>query len=287
MSASITKFVFFVIAAQVHLKLYFLINNYVFIKSYFLALTVKEASTTTLGPKRPTTPKTTAYPITTPILGDKCDPARPHIPHPTNCYIFYHCVDRLHGVEHVEKSCAPPTMFNPNAMVCDWAESVIKIRPECGALPPKPHPPKESFVEETTESRSTTSKPRVTQRTTTFTPLSNGSCDPARPHIPHPASCFIFYHCVDRLHGVEHVEKSCAPPTMFNPNTMVCDWAESVMKIRPECGAPPKPHPPSENLVEGETTEEYPDYEFTDEQTQCPTGFTWKRCVHRCNQVII
>jgi hypothetical protein len=45
----------------------------------------------------------------------------------------------------------------------------------------------------------------------------------------------MFYHCVDRLNGIEQVEKTCNPPTMFNPDTMVCDWPESVMRIRPEC----------------------------------------------------
>lgn len=60
-------------------------------------------------------------------------------------------------------------------------------------------------------------------------------CDPARPHTPHPSDCYIFYHCVDRLNGIEQVEKTCNPPTMFNPDTMICDWPESVMKVRPEC----------------------------------------------------
>ena len=66
-----------------------------------------------------------------PVPG-QCDPARPHSPHPTNCYLFYHCVNRPNGVEQVEKTCNPPTMFNPNTMICDWPKSVIQIRPECG-----------------------------------------------------------------------------------------------------------------------------------------------------------
>jgi hypothetical protein len=60
-------------------------------------------------------------------------------------------------------------------------------------------------------------------------------CDPARPHSAHPTDCYKFYHCVDRLTSIEQVEKTCNPPTMFNPDTMVCDWPESVMRLRPEC----------------------------------------------------
>ena len=85
--------------------------------------------TTPITPKRKTTPvPTTRMPD---IIPERCDPARPHVAHPTDCYIFYHCVDRLNGVEMVKKTCNPPTMFNPVTMVCDWADSVMKIRPEC------------------------------------------------------------------------------------------------------------------------------------------------------------
>ena len=242
-----------------------------------------KGGSTTSKPMPVTVGKTTTFSPNI-LIGDKCDPTRPHIPHPTSCYLFYHCVDRLNGVEHVEKTCQPPTMFNPITMVCDWAESVLRIRPECGSSKPSP----------------TTSKPMpvTVGRTTTFSPsnlIVGDKCDPARPHIPHPTSCYLFYHCVDRLNGIEHVEKTCQPPTMFNPITMVCDWAESVLRIRPECGShattatPTKrpttsfSKPPSENLV---VITEEEDYEYTDLNTNCPSGSTWKPCVHRCNQVI-
>jgi hypothetical protein len=41
---------------------------------------------------------------------------------------------------------------------------------------------------------------------------------------PHPQSCEHFIQCV---HGQEHVQ-SCAPGTVFNPNTFVCDWETNV-----------------------------------------------------------
>lgn len=175
---------------------------------------------------------TTRAPATTKKHGpaDRCDPARPHIQHPTSCYLFYHCVDRLNGIELVEKTCNPPTMFNPITMICDWPDAVMKIRPDCG------HSPTTTSIKPTI----TTMKPMSTTTSPTTTtskkPGPADRCDPARPHIQHPTSCYLFYHCVDRLNGIELVEKTCNPPTMFNPITMICDWPDSVMKIRPECG---------------------------------------------------
>lgn len=160
----------------------------------------------------------------TTVKPKRCDPTRPNSPHPTNCYLFYQCVDRLNGVEQVEKTCNPPTMYNPETMVCDWPEAVQKLRPECGWSDPTTPTP----------SRPKTTSPRKGPGTTPVPILDR--CDPARPNSPHPTSCHLFYQCVDRLNGVEQVEKTCQPPTMYNPETMVCDWPEAVMRIRPDCG---------------------------------------------------
>lgn len=152
----------------------------------------------------------------TTIKPERCDPARPNSIHPTNCHSFYQCVDRLNGVEQVEKTCQPPTMYNPESMICDWPQTVMKIRPECG--------------------RSDGSTTPVPKTRPTPAPVVK-RCDPARPNSPHPTSCHLFFQCVDRLEGVEQVEKTCQPPTMYNPETMVCDWPETVLRIRPECGS--------------------------------------------------
>lgn len=429
-----------------------------------------------------------------PVPG-QCDPTRPHSPHPTNCYMFYHCVQRLNYVEKVEKTCNPPTMFNPDNMICDWPESVRKIRPECGVsisgtqspivspinsssaglktqpnpiksaslitktatcVPPcqnlgfckapgecicpetfegpqcqfvktqrclqKPPTPSNSRVlyndkeyvstcfkgfafpdgskelkmvcdsgnwvqhhqptgtiqkvpdcqpvcdqpcfnggrclpnnlcdcpqefrgpqcnypvkncapelmnfnggynctigssflrcslkcgvngvfeyppaavysceyakakftpepipqcifarqqsqnlkskptnqsqvlieqsaglkgnfqhsanHETEWYHPTTASPKIVSTSIHSEEKSQNPgrvpdrCDPARPHSPHPTNCYLFYHCVNGIRGVVYLEKTCQPPAMFNPNTMICDWPESVMRIRP-CG---------------------------------------------------
>ncbi|XP_046440026.1 uncharacterized protein LOC124191084 isoform X2 [Daphnia pulex] len=432
-------------------------------------------------------------PIVAIPLSNQCDPARPHSPHPTDCYKFYHCVNRPNGVQQVEKTCNPPTMFNPNTMICDWPQSVMRIRPECGlsnvttqvpVLPPtlsssaalekapikpvpiksvplkaictppcqnlgfckapnvcicpeifegpqcqftkskpcveKPPTPKNSrivcnstactstcnigftfpggskeiqmvcdsgnwvqlqqpqgtvqkvadcqpvcdpvcenggrclpnnvclcpeefrgpqckyplkncaperlnfnggyncsigstlyrctlkcgangvfefppapfytcdfakakftpepipkcisesqyaqnlkskptsapqiLIEQNSELKGnfqqssnlesewfhpTTVNPNTASNSKEASKTSSripGRCDPARPHSPHPTSCYLFYHCVDGVSGIVYLEKACQPPTMFNPDTMICDWPESVMRIRP-CGS--------------------------------------------------
>ena len=30
--------------------------------------------------------------------------------------------------------------------------------------------------------------------------------------------------------------KECGPGTLFNPETMICDWEASVLKVRKDCG---------------------------------------------------
>lgn len=89
---------------------------------------------TTISPKNVSTPNHIDDKSKNPVrVPDRCDPARPHSPHPTNCYLFYHCVNGIKGVVYLEKACQPQTMFNPNTMICDWPESVMSIRP-CGEI---------------------------------------------------------------------------------------------------------------------------------------------------------
>lgn len=206
-------------------------------------------------------PKTTVATVR-PVM-DRCDPFQPHVQHPTSCHLFYHCVDRPSGVEMVEKTCNPPTMFNPFTMICDWPESVIRVRPEC------------AFGPTTTTTRSPPTRKAtdagLVAKTTLATPKR---CDPARPHVQHPTSCHLFYHCVDRSNGAEMVEKTCNPPTMFHPVTMVCEWPESVIKVRPECGSSPTA-PPTKTTIQPTKT------------GTCPSGYEWKACAFRCDQLCL
>jgi hypothetical protein len=66
-----------------------------------------------------------------PIL---CDVNNPNSRDAKDCHRFYHCVDTLEGPELVEKTCGRFMMYNHEKQVCDWPETVIKLRPECAGM---------------------------------------------------------------------------------------------------------------------------------------------------------
>ena len=62
-------------------------------------------------------------------------------------------------------------------------------------------------------------------------------CDPAVPHLPHETDCSFFYHCDQGQGGSPAVKvlKKCGPGTLFNSQSMICDWPQNVYLVRPEC----------------------------------------------------
>ena len=69
------------------------------------------------------------------------------------------------------------------------------------------------------------------------------SCDEALINVIVPGDCSAFFHCT----GLQSpkVKKHCAPGTLFNPVTLICDWPLNVYKVRPECnpGSPASKQP--------------------------------------------
>ena len=59
------------------------------------------------------------------------------------------------------------------------------------------------------------------------------TCDEALINVIVPGDCSAFFHCT----GLQSpkVKKQCAPGTLFNPVTLICDWPLNVYKVRPEC----------------------------------------------------
>lgn len=66
-------------------------------------------------------------------------------------------------------------------------------------------------------------------------PPPRESCDVNSPNKKHETDCHAFYQCVPSVVGNVFVEKTCGPNMWYNPQTMICDWQESVLKVRPEC----------------------------------------------------
>lgn len=80
-------------------------------------------------PKSRTT--TTTESPTLGLEGKSCDPLKPNVESPKNCYDFYQCQDVSNGAAFVKKTCGPSMYYNPVSMVCDWPYSVTEIKPEC------------------------------------------------------------------------------------------------------------------------------------------------------------
>lgn len=71
----------------------------------------------------------------------------------------------------------------------------------------------------------------------TSAPLVQKSCDMNvhKPVIAKAGDCYKYLQCAPGPDGNEYVEKECAGGTMFNPESMVCDHAEKVTAMKPEC----------------------------------------------------
>lgn len=107
-------------------------------------------------------------------------------------------------------------------------------------------------------------------------------CDPEIPHIEYPGDCYKFFHCQPQTDmSWRFAEKTCGPSMMYNPKLMICDWPDSVIEIKKECGKPIKYTTPS--TVEKYST--YKPYEVTPvRQEQCPPGQMWSECAIPCGR---
>lgn len=197
---------------------------------------------------------TTRPPTKAPI----CEP-NSHVEFPGNCEKFLHCtVTPTGNWDFVEKICGPGTIFHPIHKVCDFPVNVIAIKPECGEAPQKKTtiPPIQITKSPLIVKKPTTEPPKVTKtygeqgqagmlpqkniKTSTVVPYTTGRpyCDP-NSHVDYPGDCSKFLHCTITMTGDwEFVEKHCGPGTFFHPIHKVCDFPQSVIVIKPECGKP-------------------------------------------------
>lgn len=265
----------------------------------------KIASTPISIKVEPTTP--------VPILG-RCDPARPNSPHPTSCHLFYQCVDRIGGVEQVEKTCQPPTMYNPDTMVCDWPEAVIRIRPDCG------------FITPTTTKKPATTGPCVDGWTDWFsvTSPSAGTGDfeiyekIVLQHPMCPKSHIRDIECkyMSREAGSKKKSgqaRSLADYRSSPDKNVQCTVSDGLIcynsdqdsglcqdyKVRFLCRCEEDVYvitsPDTPTTEEAVTTTEPPTTQeeavttteppTTEEEGECPEGYAWNICAYSCNQV--
>lgn len=218
----------------------------------------------------------------TTLVGSICNPAIPHVEKVGSCHDFYHCTMNISGVwTFADKTCGMDMMFNPQAMVCDHIDNVKRIKPECGALPIVPiitppiqivtQPPPKITPPPVVRPIPPTERPyaQVIEVTPQPITLVGSICNPAIPHVEKPGNCHQFYHCTMNVSGVwTFVEKTCGDTMMFNPPAMVCDFIDSVKRIKPECGQLPVTN---EVVVEKVIS-------------KCPDGKVWHECAVPCGR---
>ncbi|XP_050302983.1 hemocytin [Anthonomus grandis grandis] len=90
-------------------------------------------------------------------------------------------------------------------------------------------------------------------------------CDISRPNQEHQTDCHKFLQCVQTYGGIKLVEKSCGPDLLYNPESMMCDWKDSVLKIKPTC-----------QLLTEVTTDAGP---------ECPPGLVKDECAIECDKL--
>lgn len=193
-------------------------------------------------------------------------------------------------------------------MICDWKDTVRKIKPFCESSKERPVIPIGEWKTEpvtTIRPRNATTPAKLVSLNitrpaipaTTVKPFKQKPyltvCDPAVPHIEHPYSCYKFLHCVPDAEGsYYYAEKTCNPPTMYHPVSMVCEWKESVNSVKPKCGtAPEDPEPDwEETVIIEETikinkTKKKPGYDESEEMwSLCENGFVWSQCAYPCGK---
>ncbi|XP_072384948.1 uncharacterized protein [Diabrotica undecimpunctata] len=160
-----------------------------------------ESSAATSSPSTPTVVPTTTGPI---------DPTCPassgiiKIVDPDDCSKYYECNQGSKSL----KSCPENLYFNPETLQCDYMDNV-----DCQAVP-------------TRQTNPATESTRASRVTTTTTGPIDPTC-PASSGITkfvYPEDCSKYYECNQGTKSL----KSCPENLYFNPETLQCDYMDSV-----------------------------------------------------------
>ena len=88
-----------------------------------------------------------------------------------------------------------------------------------------------SLSPETTEESEVSILPGTSENYNVIDDIRENCSSGQVEYLEHESNCSLYYHC---NHGAP-VIKSCLSPTLFNPEQLICDWAENVLRMRPRC----------------------------------------------------
>lgn len=200
----------------------------------------------------------------------------------------------------MEKTCQPPTMYNPDTMVCDWPEAVIRIRPDCGSVPST-----------TTKKPVTTAGPCVDGWTDWFSVTSpvDGTGDfevyekIVLQHPMCPKSHIRDIECKYMAREAGSKKKSGKARSLADYRTspdrsVQCTVSDGLIcynsdqesglcqdyKVRFLCRCEEDVYVVT-STEEERTVSTTTDLPITEDEGECPEGYSWNTCAYSCNQV--
>ncbi|XP_017781781.1 PREDICTED: hemocytin [Nicrophorus vespilloides] len=110
-------------------------------------------------------------------------------------------------------------------------------------------------------------------------------CDVRKPNEEHPDDCHKFRQC-SPITGL--VEKTCGPNMLYNPDTMICDWPQNVLKIKPQCEEQITKETISEVGNEPEVVTAGIEEDILDKgEPACPDGYVMDSCAIECDRMCL
>lgn len=212
--------------------------------------------------------------------------------HETECDKFYQCD---HGHRFEDQDCPEGLLFNSELLVCDWPENVT-----CPPAPDSPDGKAKCYKECMEDNRPwnwhkcilddcwNIGRPETTNAPDVDTP-TEPEVDCAPGVHPHETECNLYYQCD---HGIRFPDQECPSGLLFNPELLVCDWADNVdcandedAEVAPEVD--PEVDPECDDgiySVEGECNMFYQcENGIRYENQACPDGLVFNESKAQCD----
>jgi len=155
--------------------------------------------------------------------------------HETDCDKYYQCD---HGHRWPDQDCPEGLLFNADLLVCDWPENVScpVVEEDENNRPSLPGDKAKCYKDCMADNKPWNwhkcilsecwgnNRPDATEAPEAETEApAETECAPGIH--PHETECNLYYQCD---HGTRFPDQECPEGLLFNPDLLVCDWAQNV-----------------------------------------------------------